>query len=143
MKVQNFSENLEKSFARLGHEVAKRAELPESRNLSERELVKESLHSLVQPEVSPTDNPTNPVPSVPISAPVSVPSGDFLPSYLSDNKDESMKRSVEYLLQIATDDDVAKAVKEARRYPPFIEDAFHDALIDKFLPEMKKRGIIK
>ena len=50
---------------------------------------------------------------------------------------------MEHLLQIATDDDVVKAVKEAKKYPPFIEDAFHDALIDKFLPEMKKRGIIK
>jgi hypothetical protein len=142
-KVQNFSENLEKNLARLGHEVAKHAELPESRNLSEREVMKESLRSLVQPEESPVGDSKNLASSVPTPAPVSVPSEDFLPNYLSGDKNESIKKSVEYLLQIATNDDVSKAVREARKYPPFVEDAFHDALIDKFLPEMKKRGIIK
>ncbi len=143
MKVQNFSENLEKSFARLSHEVAKRVELPENRDLSERELVKESLHSLAQSEGSPASNLNNPIPSAPVSAPTSVPGEDFLPGYLSDNENESIKKSVEHLIQIVVQDDVIEAVKEAKRYPPFIEDAFHDALIDKFLPEMKKRGIIK
>ena len=44
---------------------------------------------------------------------------------------------------MAAGEDITKAVNEARKYPPFVEDAFHDALIDKFLPELKKRGIIK
>ena len=35
------------------------------------------------------------------------------------------------------------ALKEAGKQTPFIEDAFHDALVDKLLPELKKRGIVK
>jgi hypothetical protein len=143
MKVKNFSENLEKNLIRLGHEVVRHAESPENRNLSERELVKESLHSLVQSGEPPISDLNSPVPSAPVPAPASAPGGDFLPSYLSDNKDENIKKSVEHLLQIAVQDDIVKAVREAKKYPPFIEDSFHDALIDKFLPEMKKRGIIK
>jgi len=38
---------------------------------------------------------------------------------------------------------LAAGVREAKRQPPFVEDAFHDALVDKLLPELKKRGIIK
>lgn len=140
-KVQNFSENLEKNLARLGHEVKRQVELPESKDLSERELVKESLRSLAEPDTKPADVAESPVPSAPVSAPA--PADSFLPSYLADNKDEGIKKSVERLLQIAAEDDIVKAVNEAKKYPPFVEDAFHDALIDKFLPELKKRGIIK
>jgi len=143
-KVMNFSENLEKNLARLGHDVAKRAELPESRDLSERELVRESIRSMVQPEEQVASNPSaKSTPSAPTPAQAPSSNGNFLPNYLSDNGNESVKKSVEHLLQLAVDGDITKAVKEAKRYPPFIEDAFHDALIDKFLPELKKRGAIK
>ncbi|TSA45627.1 hypothetical protein D4R51_01580 [bacterium] len=139
MKVQNFSENLEKHLVRLGHDVAKQRESPESRDLPEREIVKQSLKSLAPEEDQPViadEPPTSPAPAAP-------PKDDFLPDYFSDSTDQGIKKSVEHLLEITKDGNIPKAVKEARKYPPFVEDAFHDALIDKFMPELKKRGIIK
>ncbi len=140
MKVQNYSENLEKHLVQLGHDVARLKESPENNDLSERELVKQSLRSLAQTENDVTGaEPTSPAPAVPAAS----PADNFLPNYLSGNPDEGIKKSVEHLLQVAAGGDLPKAAREARRYPPFIEDAFHDALVDKFMPELKKRGIIK
>ena len=138
-KVQNFSENLEKHLVRLGHDVAKAKESPESRNLPEREILKQSLISMAEEENrAPIADEKAPVP-----APAVVPQNDFLPDYLSESTDEGIKKSVEKLLKITESGDIPKAVSEARKYPPFVEDAFHDALIDKFMPELKRRGIIK
>ena len=141
-KVKNFSENVEKGLARLGHEVARQMELPDRAGLTEREIVKESLKSITQEETNPPAAEVA-ISSTPVSAPVSVPADDFLPNYLAPGDSDRIRKSLEHLLQIAVSEDIEKAVSEARKYPPFIEDAFHDALIDKFLPELKKRGIIK
>lgn len=141
-KVKNFSENVEKGLARLGHEVTKQMELPDRAGLTEREIVKESLKSIAREEVnSPIAEAA--VPTASVSAPISAPTEDFLPDYLAPGDSEGIRKSLEHLLQIAAGEDIEKAVNEARKYPPFVEDAFHDALIDKFLPELKKRGIIK
>ncbi|MGC9610879.1 MAG: hypothetical protein ABSE68_01530 [Minisyncoccia bacterium] len=135
-KVQNFSENLEKSLARLGHEVSKKLESAENRRLGEKEVLKQSFQAMaLNEEKAPTGG--NAIPS----APAALPADDFMPAYLSG--DANSKKAVGGLLQIAENGDIEKAVREARRYPPFIEDAFHDALVEKFLPEMKRRGIIK
>lgn len=139
MKVQNFSENLEKNLARLGHEVSKNLGSAERDNVSEREIVKQSLKYLVETENDSANVQSSAVP-VQVDAPVA---DNFLPEYLSENNDMGIKKSLEHLLQITAEEDIIKAVREARKYPPFIEDAFHDALVDKFLPELKKRGIIK
>lgn len=138
VQVKNFSENLEKNLARLGHEVSRHLESPENKHANEREIVKQSLQSLVSEE-KPSLGTESPAPSAPAPA----PADDFIPNYLSGNPDEGIKKSVKYLLQVAAEGDISKAVREAKKYPPFIEDAFHDALVDKFLPELKKRGIIK
>ena len=138
-KVKNFSENVEKGLARLGHEMAKHMESPDKAGLTEREIVKESLKSLAREEINlPAIEVA--VPAIPV---VSASADDFLPNYLTPGDSEGIKKSLEYLLQMAAGEDITKAVNEARKYPPFVEDAFHDALIDKFLPELKKRGIIK
>lgn len=138
-KVQNFSEDLEKHLVRLGHDVARIRESPENRGLPEREIVKQSLKSLVQ------EKNQAPVTSEDASLPTSSvpPKDDFLPDYFSDSTDQKIKESVKHLLGMTRNGDIPKAVREARKYPPFIEDAFHDALIDKFMPELRKRGIIK
>ncbi|MEK7626673.1 MAG: hypothetical protein AAB399_00705 [Patescibacteria group bacterium] len=141
-KVKNFSENLEKGLVRLGHDVARQKESPEKTDLPEREIIKESLRSIARTEANPPVEGI-PAPSASVSAPTSAPSEDFLPNYLAPGDSEGIKKSLERLLQIAAKEDIVKAVNEAKKYPPFVEDAFHDALIDKFLPELKKRGIIK
>lgn len=139
-KVRNFSENLENHLVRLGHDVAKYRELPENKDRPERELVKQSLRSLAGEEGRPA-NPAGV--SVPASASAPSPANDLLPDYLSGDSDQAVKKSVERLLGMAAEGDLEKAIVEGRKYPPFVEDSFHDALVDKLVPELKKRGIIK
>lgn len=136
-KIQNFSESLEQSFNRLGQEVAGRAATPEAPARPEKEVVKESIRALA--ESIPLADPTPPAaPAASAAAPT------FLPAYLADNAaPDEVKRTVENLVALAFKADIETAVATARRYPPFVEDAFHDALVDKLLPELKKRGYLK
>jgi len=137
MKVKNFSEDLEKHLVRLGHDTAKLRELSENRQLPEREALKQSIKSLIQEESVPTAQEPSSVVSE------TKPKDNFLPAYLSDSSDDNAKKAVLHLLEKAMNDDLVKAILEAKEYPPFIEDAFHDALVDRLLPELKKRGVIK
>lgn len=146
VQIQNFSENLEKSFARLGHEVQKNFETPEFQGIPEREVVKETIKSFAEtaPVLPPEPQEEVPLPPPPPQSAPSVPRDDLLPSYMAHGENsEDVKNSVERLVQMVFDEDIEKAVMEAKRYPAFVEDAFHDALTDKVLPELKKRGIIK
>ncbi len=140
VQIQNFSENLEKSFARLGNEIRKNAETPAFKSAPEREVVKQTIKSFAE-QVSQTQRAPA---SAPVPAAPHANQDKFLPSYF-DEGDESpeVKRTVEGLIQMVFDEDIEKAVTEAKRYPAFIEDAFHDALVDKLMPELKKRGVVK
>ncbi len=138
VKVQNFSENLDSSLNRLGVEVSKKIESPEFKEVPIEKIVKESLKSLPPVEAG-----------VDISSnikkePGEDSTGQFLPSYLSgDEGSNDVKAIVENLINFAFKFGVERAIMEAKKYPPFVEDAFHDALVDKLVPELKKRGIIK
>ncbi|MCL4400012.1 hypothetical protein M1506_01915 [Patescibacteria group bacterium] len=140
MKVQNFSENLESSLTRLGAEVSKKMNSPEFKEAPVETVVKSSLKSLPLPVVTakPGESDTS-----------SKPENDdemekFLPSYLAeDEKSDEVKSVVENLINFSLKEGIEEAIAEAKKYPPFVEDAFHDALTDKLLPELKKRGIIK
>ncbi len=67
-----------------------------------------------------------------------------LPGYLQDGeRNEDAIKKVEDLVGMVFEKGLEVALKEAGKQPPFIEDAFHDALVDKLLPELKKRGIVK
>ncbi len=138
VKVQNFSESLDSSLNRLGAEISKKVESPEFKEAPIEHVIKESLKTL-------------PVSATPQVAAVSAekpadqdPRARFLPSYLSnDAGDTEVKAVVENLVTLAFQSGVERAVAEAKRYPPFVEDAFHDALTEKLVPELRKRGIIK
>ncbi len=133
-KVQNFSEKLESSFVRLGHEVGERAKTVEAR--PEKEVVRESVKAMA--EIPPE--------AVPAAATASASDNDlpFLPAYLSDSSSPAeVKQAVEGLINLTFKTDIETAVRAAKRYPPFVEDAFHDALVDRLLPELKKRGYLK
>ncbi len=137
--MQNFSEGLEGSLNRLGVEIAKSLRSPELKEATIEKVVKEAIKNM-------------PVPPAPVSpqggklaSTAANPLDNFLPSYMSgeEGSDEQTKTIVENLISVALNFDVEKALAESRRYPPFIEDALHDALTDKLIPELKKRGIIK
>ncbi len=128
VKVKNFSGNIEKDLNSLGKAVEKtRERVGESHK--EREIVKESIKSLpVGGGVSGSGNGT-PTPS---------------PNYLKGSSgDEGVREKVEELVEMTLRDGLEKGLREAKKQTPFIEDAYHDALVDKLLPELKKRGLIK
>lgn len=134
MKVRNFDEKLERSFEKLGRQIEEERKLPEVQELPEREIVKRSLKSLAPAAVPQADEGlSKPLP----------PRDSLLPDYLqSEGGDERVKREVEGLVDLVFKEGLEAALKEAGKQPPFVEDAFHDALVDKLLPELKKKGIV-
>lgn len=132
--IKNFHEKLEQDLARVTAEMEKRRErAPE---MSSREVLKQSLAAAVPPPVVSKEAHEG--------TPLSVPSGfgkERIPSYLSEETPE-VKAEVERLVTLAFAKGLAPAVEEAAKRSPFMLDALHDALADKLLPELEKRGVI-
>jgi len=137
-KTQNFSEHIENNLARLGGHVEQQLESRGEKNISERETIKEAVQTfaekVVKNEVVTSQNVQS----------ASHTDSQSLPSYLQKEEgNEDVKHIVEKLIEEALSRDLEKAVRDAKKYSPFIEDAFHDALVDRLVPELKKRGILK
>ncbi len=129
----NFSESLEHDMSRLTSEVKVRGETAE-RVPDSRELVKQSLETFKDPSSSVVPSPVTSSTS---------PSHTSLPSYLqNDVHSEAVKQEVEVIVARVFTDGVSAVLREAQHHSPFVQDAVHDALVDIFLPELKKRGII-
>ena len=134
-KVKNFSENLEASLDRLGEELKSHKEQKEGGVLNDKEIVKRSLQYIA---------------STPQSLGVTANSqqqksqdDDYMPLYLKNaEKKEEIQRAVEHLISLTLEKGIEKAVSVAKKANPFVEDAFHDALADKLIPELKKRGLL-
>lgn len=127
----NFSEALEKDLTRLSTEIKEQQAQPGAEKLPARELVRQSIQAFTANTVSSSTTISEENTS---SSP--------LPDYLQ-KSDPRVQLEVERLVQLVFQKNLTRAVYEAKRHPPFVEDAFHDALIDKLLPELKKRGAIK
>ncbi len=57
--------------------------------------------------------------------------------------DEPLSNDIALLVQTAFQKGIREAVDLVRRtHNPYLIDAFHDALVDKFLDEMKQKGIL-
>jgi len=134
--MDQFNHNtLEQDIKRLSREVKEKRNLPEHKELSERELIKQTLQPWIRPAV-----PAAPVaPSVAKPAPLIKET--FLPDYLKDSPAE-IKLQVEKLVDAVFHQGLEKTVKEANRAGAFILDAFHDALTDKLYEELKQRKLI-
>lgn len=127
---QNLHPALERDIARLSEQISKHRESPELKGAESKELIRESLRSLAP-------QPAAPQPSVPKDDGSAV-----LPSYMQDEP-AGTKLLVEELLELSLHTGIAQGLKEARKAGPYILDAFHDALVDKLYPELKKRGIVE
>ena len=127
--VRNFHEKLEKDLERMTAEIARRRE--QAPEVSPREVVKQSLAAAVPPPLSPS----------PLPPPHQKSDESHLPSYLSGESPE-VKEEVERLVTLALQEGLAPAIAAAAKKSPFVLDALHDALVDKLLPELEKRGII-
>ncbi len=141
VKVQDFSaEGFEKNIQHAGERVRAYRESPNFREAPEREVVKKSF----QLEGS------FPFSGVPQSSSVSDSARDggdeeqasFLPDYFLGGDSDGMREAVLRLAETALHGDLEKSLKDARKLSPYLEDAFHDALVDKLVPEMRRRGLI-
>lgn len=144
--VINFSESLEHELKTLGAEVREKQGTVEAAPVPERTLVRESLRSLAERVEVPSSAEAAPAvgASTPQQTTVPAPSDSPLPSYLdSPTADPAVKSAVEDLIRVTFTNGLMRGLREARRASPFVEDAFHDALVDKLIPEMKKRGLMK
>ena len=136
VKVKHFKEGFEADLQKINAEIKEQKESPMVEKLSDQEIVKQSLEKFSEKIPEKAINESKPNQS---NAAVSV-----LPGYLEDDKNNpAVKTEVERLVKMVFNDSLEKAIKEAKRHQPFILDAFHDALVEKLLPELKKRGIIK
>ena len=120
---------LEADIKALAAEVKRHRERPEAQTMSEKELLKQAIRSLPPVAVS-AGSPSEPVSKSP------------LPAYAQSASPET-KLEIEYLIDVAFHQGFAKANALARKSPPFVLDAFHDALAGKLYPEFQRRGILK
>lgn len=144
VKVIHFDKGADNVFSRVEEEVKKTINRPEMKDATHETIVKESIKSVVESVPASSVDPT-PSP-LPISTTTSNDDNSLLPSYLSSDDDSSksqVKEIVEKLVKDVFTSGLENAIKSAKRYEPFVEDAFHDALIEKIVPELKKKGILK
>jgi hypothetical protein len=131
--------NLEQNVAKVGEWVVEYAEgQPSVEGRPEREIVKEAVQGWDQ-EGTPNESPGTGMDS----SDAAIDEDSVLPEYLSgEGVTPEATDEVKALVGMALHDDVEKALKVARGRSAFVEDAFHDALVDKVLPLMKERGLI-
>jgi len=134
---------LENDMKTLAAEVQRNRENADLKNSSERELVKEAIRAF--PRLNAAEHPSTgvPVPS-PVAAPTQAAAAaqSPLPDYAQSAPAE-VKLEIEYLIDVALQHGLSKALSESEKSPYFVQDAFHDSLAGKLYPELQKRGIVK
>ncbi len=140
----NNSNGLEAEIAELSRQIeVKRQQLESERGIvSDREVVQEALadNFNVNEAVTTTEqvgldmSVTKPTPQV-AQAPV------VGQSYL-DTLDDQSVTIINNLISLVPVEGIKKTIKQALAHPPFILDAFHDALVDKLYDELKTRGLV-
>lgn len=135
MPEENISESpkiegaaLEADMDRLAGEIMKHKEILDSEKTDHKEILKQAINA-----IGPAATPA-PLPADDQSSP-------YLPGYAAGSSPE-VKLEIEYLVDLALREGIAKANAAARQSNPFILDAFHDALAGKLYPELQRRKII-
>lgn len=129
IESENFKEEIESDIKKLAEEINRIKLKAEMNHISEQELIKKSLSALT------------PIPKTNQNQTQNQSSGP-LPSYTQSFSPE-IKLEIEYLLHMAFNDGIFKALKEAQKSKsPVILDAFHDALTGKLYEELKKRNLL-
>ena len=128
---QQFEKNqIEADLHAVGREVKEQIGGSATSEVAERALVRQSLQPMVN-----------------IPAPVVAPQGGvtvddaMLPAYLQDAAPD-IKDRVERLVEDAFKHGVEHAAIEAQKAGPFVVDALHDALSDRFYEELKRRNLV-
>lgn len=119
---------LEEDLQRLAVEVRQLRQNPERKAVSDETLLKEALQGIAKEAGERAGDQSE-------------SHGSPLPAYLGEASPET-KLEVEYLLDVTFHKGLEKAIAEGRTSTPFVEDAFHAVLIEKFLPELRERGLL-
>ena len=135
--MDQFEKNLEADIVHLAGQVKNIRELPEMKNASEVEILKEAMK--VFPRPGSEKQPQVGTSASPAADDVST---SVLPAYAQNAAPET-KLEIEYLIDVAFQRGVEKALADAKKSSPFVEDAVRDALAGKLYPELQKRGILK
>jgi hypothetical protein len=121
---------IETDIHRVGSEVRERTGGAITPEVTEREMVRQSLHPMVQQSGTAPAQPNR-----------SATDDAMLPSYMK-NESVDVKDRVERLVEDAFKHGVEHAAMEAQKSGPFIVDALHDALSDRFYEELKRRNLV-
>ena len=133
--MDTFEKALESDIVQLAEQVKNIRELPEMKNATEAEILKEAMRVFPRPGAEKVPPPLPPTTPDPVAQTV-------LPNYAL-NAAPEVKLEIEYLIDVAFKHGLVKAIDEAKKSSPFVEDALRDALAGKLYPELQKRGILK
>ncbi len=112
---KDFGQVYEDDVSRLGGAIEKAEKSGEK--LEKKELVKTSLKAIAESEL--------------------------LPEYMESKEVAAEAASaIETLLKLVLRKGIVAGLKESKKYSPFIQDAFHDVLADKLIPELEKRNLL-
>lgn len=134
MEIRNYSEALNEGYKRLHSQIEVERAKPENAEIQERDIVKKSVVGVVQ-----SIKATQPTEEKKEEKPVEL---HVIPEY-AEKEPEMLRKEIETLVESAANNGLEQAVQESLKHSSFVQDAFHDALVDKLIPEMKKRGILK
>lgn len=117
--LETISHNLETNF-------------PAEVNAPNRASVKETIKTSFTP--ADTDQ---------ASSPATTSSDSLLPDYTKDDSPET-RQAVTELVRLAEAKGIKEAITAAQKTnDPYLLDTLHDALVDKIIPELTRRGVIK
>lgn len=139
----NFN-GLEAEIAELSRQIeVKRKQLESERGIvSDREVVHEALAEdfVTNEAVTTTEQVGLDLTQVKVTPQVAQ-APTVGQSYLDILDDQSVA-IINNLISLVPVEGIKKTIKQALTHPPFILDAFHDALVDKLYDELKTRGLV-
>jgi len=119
---------LEKDIERLSKEIRERKELSANLRTSDRDALQSVLAQRIQSQALTSEEPAT-------------PGNDVLPLYLQKESPE-IQLKVEEIIDVAFHKGIDASISEAKKYGPYILDAFHDTLTSKLYDELRSRGLI-
>lgn len=134
---------IEAEIADLSRRIEEKRKVLESANgiVEEKELVASAVKEKIA-ELTPQGASANSKPQTANSAQNVVATQPATkPSYLDTLGPEAIER-LNTLLQLAVDYGLKKALAQVVNEEPFLVDAFHDAISDRYYDELKKHGAL-
>lgn len=127
---------LEADIERLSHDVNLKKNSPESKGMTEREIIKQALYPKVQnyTQTQATSRQTN-------NGDIEKIEEEIFPDYLKKSSEE-IRLKIEELVDLTFRKGIDEAAIQAGKFGPFIVDAYHDVITDKLYEELKVRKLI-